>query len=264
MTAPQDTPSPVRSSTRVVADPEELARAAAGEFTRRASDAARARGLFTVALSGGSTPLAVYRLLAGEGSDVYSRRVPWEKVHLFWGDERHVPPDHPDSNYGAARRAMLSRVPIPEGNVHRVPAEIPDAARVAEEYERALRSFFALKEGRRPRFDLVLLGMGADGHTASLFPGSDALHEQRRLVAAPWVGRLSAHRITLTPPALNAARCALFMAHGEEKAETLRAVLGGDGGVDRYPAQAIRPDQGDLIWLVDRSAARLLPPDRLP
>ncbi len=246
---------------RVVSDPDELARAAAGEFTRRALDAARARGRFTVALSGGSTPRAVYRLLAGEGGGaVYLSRVPWEKVHVFWGDERHVPPDHPESNYGAAREAMLSRVPIPEENVHRVPAEIPDASRAAGEYELTLRSFFTLKDGQAPRFDLVLLGMGADGHTASLFPGSDALRETRRLVAAPWVDRLAAHRITLTPPALNASACTMFLAQGEDKAETLRAVLAGEHQPDRYPAQGIRPERGELIWLVDRAAARLLPP----
>ncbi len=262
MNGPPGSGSSVAPRIRVVADPEELARAAAGEFTRRATEAARARGRFTVALSGGSTPLSVYRLLAGQGSDVYVGRVPWEKVHLFWGDERHVPPDHPESNYGAARQAMLSRVPIPEGNVHRIPAENPDAARAADDYDRALRSFFALQEGEAPRFDLVLLGMGADGHTASLFPGSEALHETRRLVAAPWVGHLSAHRITLTPPALNAAACDLCLAHGEDKTETLRAVLAGEQRPDRYPAQAIRPERGELIWLVDRAAARLLPSNR--
>lgn len=246
---------------RVVSDAEELARAAAGEFARRAAEAARARGRFTVALSGGSTPRAVYRLLGGEGDGgaVYPSRVPWDKVHVFWGDERHVPPDHPDSNYKAAREAMLSRVPIPEANVHRVPAELPEAARVAEEYEGTLRSFFALKEGLAPRFDLILLGMGADGHTASLFPGSEALRETRRLVVAPWVERLAAHRITLTPPALNASACVMFLAHGQEKAETLLAVLAGERRPERFPAQIVRPDRGELIWLVDRAAARLLP-----
>ncbi len=245
---------------RLVADPEELARAAAGEFTRRAGEAARARGRFAVALSGGSTPLATYRLLADDtGRAIYRSRIPWDRVHVFWGDERHVPPDHHDSNYRAAREALLSRVPLPPGNIHRIPAEEPDASRAAEAYEGTLRSFFALKSGQAPRFDLVLLGMGADGHTASLFPGSEAVRETACLVVAARVEGPGAHRITLTPPAINAAACVLFLVQGADKAETLKAVLEDPPQPDRYPAQAIRPARGDLVWLVDRAAARLLP-----
>ena len=171
---------------RILADGDDLCRVAAEEFVRLADEAVRARGRFTVALSGGSTPEALYRLLAAEDGG-FRARVPWGQAHFFWGDERHVPPDHPDSNYRMAYEAMLSRVPVPPGNVHRIPAENPDAAEAAAEYAQTLRRFFDVAAGRFPRFDLILLGMGSDGHTASLFAGTDAVHDRTRLVAAPWV-----------------------------------------------------------------------------
>jgi 6-phosphogluconolactonase len=182
----------------------------------------------------------------------------WSRVHVFWGDDRHVPPDHPDSNFGMAMDTLLSKVPIPAGNVHRMRTEKPDAERVAEEYAWTLRSAFGIEEGEWPRFDLVLMGLGANGHTASLFPGSDAVRERSRLVIAPWVSELGVHRITLTPPVLNRAALALFVVSGEEKAEALRAVLEGDYQPDRFPAQIVRPAAGRLLWLVDRAAARCL------
>jgi 6-phosphogluconolactonase len=241
---------------RVCRDAEELAAAAAVEIARRARGAVTSRGLFTLALSGGSTPTRLYAVLArqqaGRGA------VPWGKVHVFWGDERAVPPGHPESNFRAANEALLSRVPIPEGNVHRIRAELGSAAAAAELYETELRDFFRTPVGRFPRFDLVLLGLGADGHTASLFPESGALGELTRLVVAPLVPRLGAHRITLTLPVLNGAREVMFLVSGEGKAGVLAQVLeGGTEGVP-LPARLVRPRDGALLWFVDRAAAKEL------
>ncbi len=239
---------------KVFDDSEELVRAAAEEIASQAEAAITARGRFTIALSGGSTPRPIYRLLAEEP---YRSRIAWDRVHVFWGDERHVPPDHEDSNFGMAHDELLSKVPLPGGNIHRVRAEKADAERAAHEYEWTLRSAFNLDEGQVPRFDLVLLGLGPDGHTASLFPGSDAVRERTRLVVAPWVK--SSFRITMTLPVLNRAACALFVVSGEEKAEALRSVLEGDLQPDRFPAQAVRLDEGGhLLFFADRAAARLL------
>ncbi len=246
-------------AVRVLATPADLSLAAADEFARRADAAVGARGAFTVALSGGSTPRGLYEVLAGDGPAPFRQQVPWAHIHVFWGDERHVPPDHPESNYGTAREALLSRVPILPEHIHRIPAERPEAGQAAEEYARTLRAYFRLADGQWPRFDLVLLGMGPDGHTASLFPGSPVLRERARLVCAPWVERLCAYRITLTPPVLNHAACVLFLVAGEDKADTLRAVLHGEFQPDRLPAQVVRPTHGELMWLVDQAAARRLP-----
>ncbi len=250
----------LKPDIRILPSPADLLHAAAEEFVHQAGEAVRANGLVTVALSGGSTPKGLYRLLANETDATFRWLVPWDKTHFFWGDERHVPPDHPDSNYRMANEAMLSRVPIPPKNVHRIMAENPDSGKAAGEYAEELRQFFQPAAGQFPRFDLILLGMGPDGHTASLFPGTDAVREQKKLVAAPWVEKFRAHRITLTPPVLNNATCVIFLVSGEEKAETLREVLQGDYQPDRLPAQLIRPTHGRLIWLVDRAAARLLVP----
>ena len=246
---------------RILADADALTRAAAEEFARRAEEAVRDSGAFTVALSGGSTPRALFGLLAGEGDATFRGRVPWGRVQVFWGDERHVPPDHQDSNYRMTYDALLSRVSIPPENVHRIRSEDPDADNVAELYEQTLRRFFRVTEGQLPRFDLILLGMGPDGHTASLFPGTPALHERKRLVVAQWIEKLRTHRITLTPPVLNNAALSMFLVSGAEKAETLRAVLTGEFQPERFPAQLVRPAEGRLLWLVDRMAARDL---RLP
>ena len=239
-------------------DLDELARAAAEEIAKSAEEAIAARGRFTIALSGGNTPKPAYRLLAEKPG------IDWSRVHVFWGDDRHVPPDHPDSNFGMAHEALLSKVPIPHDNIHRMRTEKADAERVAEEYAWTLRSAFGLGdlgEGEWPRFDLVLMGIGADGHTASLFPGSEAVRERSRLVIAPWVSSLATFRITLTAPVFNRAALALFLVSGEEKAEALRAILAGVEGdfqPDRFPAQIVRPEEGKLLWLVDRAAARCL------
>ena len=196
----------------------------------------------------------------------------WEDVRFFWGDERHVPPDHADSNFQMVYESMLSRLPVNPGHVWRIKGEYESAALAADEYDRDLRRAFARETdggaraapaespyaGEWPRFDLVLLGMGADGHTASLFPGTDALHEGRRLAVANWVPTLNADRITLTPPVFNNAAEVLFLVSGDDKAEALRAVIEGPSDPDRLPAQLIRPTRGRLRWLVDPTAARLL------
>lgn len=240
------------NEVRVFDGVSELMRATAEEIVLAARQAVDGHGRFAWALAGGSTPRTVYELLA---SDFYRERMPWSAIHFFWGDERHVPPDHPDSNYRMAREAMLDHVPVPAENVHRVPAEEPDAQRAAAEYEATLRSFFKPAPGEWPRFDLILLGLGKEGHTASLFPGGDAVRERERLVVAPWVEAQKTFRITLTPPVLNHARRAMFLVSGEEKAEALHAVLEGAREPERYPAQIV---EGNRLWMVDRAAARLL------
>lgn len=242
------------SETRICVfeDLAELTRAAAGEIARFAESAVAEHGRFTWALSGGSTPRPVYEALA---SDPYRERLPWSAIHLFWGDERHVPPDHPESNYRMAREAMIDRASVPAGNVHRVAAEDPDARRAAAAYEDELRSFFGLAPGEWPVFDLMLLGIGPDGHTASLFPGSPALRERDALVVAPWVEAQRMFRITLTPPVLNHSRLSLFLVSGEDKAEALRAVIEGEREPERYPAQVVG---GNVLWMVDRAAGSRL------
>jgi 6-phosphogluconolactonase len=230
-----------------------LARAAAEEVIRVLSDAARNQGRATIALSGGSTPEALYRLLA---EDPFHDLMPWSAIHFFWGDERHVPPDHEESNYRMVREAMLDRVPVPPENVHRIRAEENDAERAAVEHEAELRSFFALKAGEWPRFDLALMGLGPEGHTASFFPGSPVIEENARLVVAPWVEPLHTFRITMTPPVFNHAAEVLFLVSGEKKAPAVRAVLEGERDPGLVPAQVVRPVEGDLLWMLDRTAAR--------
>jgi 6-phosphogluconolactonase len=238
---------------RVLGDGAELARAAAEEFSRRAGEAIRTRGRFSVALSGGSTPRRLFALLA-DPAEPFRDRIDWRAVHLFWGDERHVPPDHPESNFRMARETLLDRVEIPAANVHRMHGEEPDAARAAALYEDELRSFF----GAMPRFDLVLLGLGADAHTASLFPGTAAVREREHWVAAPWIEKLGTFRITLTPAVFDRAAAVIFLVQGDEKAGALRAVLTGNRDPDCVPAQAVHPLDGEILWLVDRAAAREL------
>lgn len=236
---------------RVLTTPQELFAAAAEEVVRLANESVTARGRFTIALSGGSTPKSLYNLLATNARTT----LPWDKMFFFWGDERHVPPTDPDSNYQMANEAMLSKVPVPPGNVFRPAAENPDAAVVAKEYESTLRKFFQLEPGQFPKFDLILLGMGPDGHTASLFPGTAGLQEKSRLVIANWVEKLKTHRLSLTFPVLNAARCVAFLVSGTDKAPVLKAVLEGTGSGESYPAAMVNPAGGKLIWFLDRAAA---------
>jgi 6-phosphogluconolactonase len=238
---------------QVVDDAEALAEAASAEFARRAS---AAQDLFTVALAGGSTPRGLYSRLAGD--ETLRHSLPWDRMHFFWGDERHVPPDHVESNYRMAQEAMLSRLPVPLANVHRIRGEVADADLAALDYEDVLRGFFQLRSGALPRFDLVLLGLGADGHTASLFPATAALDERLRIAVSNRVDKLHAERITLTVPVFNRAACVVFLVSGDDKAEALRAVIEGPRDPQRLPAQLIAPDQGRLKWIVDRRAARLL------
>ena len=235
----------------ILPDPEAVAREAARRFVALSRDAAGSRGRFSVALSGGSTPGLLYRLLAGE---LYRAQVPWEDVHLFWGDERCVPPGDPGSNHYLAQETLISRVPIPPGNVHRVRGELePEMA--ARAYAQELQDFFC---GPHARFDLILLGLGEDGHTASLFPDSPLLSETERLVAAATAVYQDrpAERVTLTLPAINAARQILFLVTGFAKASVVQAIM--EGADQRLPAQRIRPTAGQLDWLLDAEAARLI------
>lgn len=239
---------------RIHPDSAGLALAAAEHFVSLAGEAIAARGRFVVALAGGSTPRASYVILA---SDEFAARVDWSRVHIFWGDERCVPPDHPDSNFRMAREALLDHVPIPSGNVFRMQGEL-DPVQAAAEYQQALQKFFATASVDTQSFDLVLLGMGGDGHTASLFPGTPAIGEQTRWVVAHFVDKLEAWRITLTPAIINTAANVAFIVSGPDKAERLRQVLTGPYQPCVLPAQVIRPDRGQLQWLVDASAAGLL------
>ena len=242
----------------VVADQAALAQEAAERFAGFAEAAVARVGRFTVALAGGSTPKLLYALLA---TPSYRSRIPWHKSRIFWGDERCVPPDQMESNYRMVEETLLRHLPPPEG-IYRMRGEDPDPDRAAADYEDLLRGAFELKAGELPRLDLILLGMGADGHTASLFPGSPALTEVARLVVATSVGTRHVvsvpQRLTLTLPVLNEASAVLFLVSGRDKAEMLHSVLDGATPGDRLPAQRVRPRDGRLIWLADRAAASLL------
>ena len=221
---------------RILNTPQELFQAAAAEFISLASTAIRDHEKFSVALSGGSTPKSLYSVLA-------KATLSWEKIFFFWSDERHVPPDHPESNYRMAKEALLSIVPVPPENIFRVRAEEKDANVVARDYEEALRSFFRLRPGEFPRFDLILLGLGPDGHTASLFPNTPALNETKRLVVANWVEKFKTNRITFTYPVLNYAACVIFLVSGGDKSEIVREVLENPGA--DLPSQKSIPQMGD-------------------
>jgi len=241
---------------RVFPDAEAVSRAAAEEFVRRASDAIAARGRFTVALSGGSTPKRLYELLA---EPALRSQADWGRVELFWGDERCVPPDDAASNYHMAREAMLSRLPIPPGRVHRMEAERPDRDAAARDYQTVIaRTFGHDADGPPPAFDFILLGMGPDGHTASLFPETAALDETARWVVVNQAPKPPADRLTLTYPVLNAAYEVLFLVAGADKAGVLAEVLEGPPDPKRLPSQGVRPDNGRLVWFVDRPAAARL------
>jgi len=235
-------------SVRVYEGPEELAAAAARDFAAKATEAIEERGRFAVVLAGGSTPKVAYEILARD----YAETIDWGRVHAFFGDERSVPPDHEDSNYRMAREALLDHVPV--GGVHRMRGELPPED-AASAYEDELRGFFGA-EGL-PRFDLILLGIGGDGHTASLFPETSALEVTDRLAVANPVLKLDTTRITLTAPVLNAARAVNFLVAGEGKARALKEILEGDADPRMYPAKLVQPPGGPA-WMVDRAAVRLL------
>lgn len=233
---------------RVCADVADLSRRAADAAVDRINDAVRTRGTCSLVLSGGSTPRTLYRLLASQAPSL----IPWACVHVFWGDERYVPPEDPRSNFGMAKETLLDHVSCPAANVHRMPTQFTDADVAARDYERTLRSCF---DGEWPDFDLVLLGLGDDGHTASLFPGSLALAEKTRWVVATQVPAEPSLRLTLTLPALIGAAAIYVLVAGSTKALALAHVLDGVGDWIRYPAAGVRLGTGSVIWWVDREAA---------
>jgi 6-phosphogluconolactonase len=241
-----------RENVRIwrVADAMALAQTAAEFFQQKAQESIAAHGRFTVALSGGSTPKAMFTRLADEP---YRTAIDWAHVYVFWGDDRCVPPDHADSNYRMAQEILLAKVPIPAENIFRLHGEL-DPAEAAREYAARLRQFFQTESG--PQFDLVFLGMGADGHTASLFPGTTALHaEADKIVVENYVEKLKSYRLTLTAATINQARTIVFLVGGTDKAATLNAVLQGPYQPDLYPSQLIQPVDGTLTWIVDEAAA---------
>lgn len=235
---------------KVFENPAEVARAAAEYFVSLQPK--------TVALSGGSTPRVLYELLA-DPAEPFREQIAWNETHFFFTDERHVPPDHPDSNYRMVNEALFSRVPLPKQNVHRILGEKSRAEEAAEEYELDLRRSFG---EAIPAFDLIFLGLGEEGHTASIFPYSPALNETERLVVAPFVEKLNAYRITMTLPVLNGGRSVVFLVTGASKAEIVGEIINADNkanktDIERYPAQAILPTSGAVSWFVDKAAARL-------
>ncbi|MDP1572365.1 MAG: 6-phosphogluconolactonase [Vicinamibacterales bacterium] len=231
----------------VAAGPDELAQLAADRVALAAHASVEARGAFHLALAGGSTPRRLYERLAGDPA--YAAQ-PWARTHIYFGDERCVPPDHPDSNFRMAYESLLTRVPVPAAQVHRMEGEDPDPAAAAARYEARVRRALPHGVGEAPRLDLVLLGLGADGHTASLFPGTTALEASSHLVAATWVEAVAAFRLTMTLPLLNAARAVVFLVAGEDKAEAVRRVLTPPPGAPPLPAARVRPTDGTLTWLL--------------
>jgi 6-phosphogluconolactonase len=240
----------------VFADINALTAAAAGRFALLAAEAIEDHGVFSVALSGGSTPKALYRLMAADQG--IRSKIPWSKVHMFFGDERHVPPDHAESNFRMANEAMFQALQNEQLHVHRVLGELTSATEAAAQYEADLREFFeprGLLEDGFPRFDLIFLGMGPDGHTASLFPNSSGLNEKTRWVVANWVEKFQTDRITMTFPVLNSAAEVILFVSGPEKAPLVAKVLGPTADGARYPVQEVKPRKGTKRWMLDASAA---------
>jgi 6-phosphogluconolactonase len=240
----------------ILADAAAITRRSAEEFLKAAVAAVEEKGSFAVALAGGSTPRALYALLAEDPK--LRAQIPWDKIYFFFGDERHVPPDHADSNFRMANESLFSKLQLKSGQVSRIHGEYPDSGQAALEYEQALRAYFKLQPGEYPRFDLVLLGMGDEGHTLSLFPGTKALHPGDRIVVSNWVGKLCTERITLTGPAVNRAKQVIFAVTRADKACALKAVLEGPFEPEQLPAQFIQPESGKVLWLVDQAAGSML------
>ncbi len=228
-------------------DPAAMAERVAHHITQICEDAISERGVFTIALSGGSTPLPLFRLLSAND---WIDRIPWEKIRIYWVDERCVHPDDPKSNYGIAREALLSHVPVTR--YYRMKGEV-DPVKAALDYEELIKEHFQLQENEFPRFDCVLLGLGADGHTASLYPGEYGISEKKRIVVDQFIKSLKADRLSLTLPVLNNARNCIFMVSGKEKHHALTRTL-NLLEVPELPAQMVRPPRGELIWVVDESA----------
>jgi 6-phosphogluconolactonase len=249
--------STLKIAYKVVPDAAALAAEAAERFTHAAEAAVARRGRARIAVSGGSTPKAAFHLLA-DAAQPWRARMPWEKLDLYWVDERCVPPDHPDSNYRMTREALLDLVPLPPAQVHRMEGELEPEAGAAR-YESLLRNTFRLEGAESPRFDLIALGMGPDGHTASLFPHTEAIHAMGGLVAANYVPQKEMWRITLTWPVINQASEVFFLIGGADKAEVLKDVLTGPRDPETLPSQLIWPASGILSLVVDKAAATLLP-----
>ncbi|HKQ75085.1 MAG TPA: 6-phosphogluconolactonase [Blastocatellia bacterium] len=244
---------------RIFPDADKLAHFAARLFQMRMIGSITIQVEFTVALSGGATPKKMFEILGNdERLKKQVQHGTWDYLHFFWGDERHVPPDHAESNYKLAYDTMLSKLGVREANIHRIKGELEDAGEAARQYEAEILQGFPALENQIPRFDLIFLGMGSDGHTASLFPGTKALTEEKRLVVSNWVGKFNTDRITMTAPLLNNAACVVFMVSGQDKALPVKATLEGRYEPQQLPAQLIRPESGKLIWLLDSAAASLL------
>ena len=244
-------------TVRELPDAEAVCGAAAEELVRLGRRAIIARGRFTITLSGGSTPRRLFELLA---SSSFRDQLDWTMVEFFWGDERAVPPDHKDSNFGMARQTLLDPLDVPSAHVHRLEGERGDRDAAARDYQREIARVFGTSASNdvAPTFDLILLGMGADGHTASLFPHTEALKEPVRWVVPNYVAKLSAPRLTMTPTIINQAACVMFLVAGPEKAAPLAEVLEGPPDPDRLPSQRIRPTSGRLLWLIDSAAGSKL------
>jgi 6-phosphogluconolactonase len=246
----------VNREVQILPDAAAIARRAAEKIIEAATIAINEKDAFTISLAGGSTPKALYSLLATD--PVFKSKMPWDKTQFFFGDERHVPPDDSDSNYRMAQESMLSKVPLKPEQVIRIKAEYEDAAQAAKEYEQALHAWFKLSPGQLPRFDVLLLGMGDEGHTLSLFPGTKALHDNGRWVLSNWIGKLFTNRITITAPVANNSALAIFMVTKADKALALKGVLEGPDEPEQLPSQLIQPKNGKLLWLVDTTAASKL------
>ena len=250
-----ETATQYKPNVQIASDPDSLARQAIQLFVSTALDAIRSHGSFRVAISGGHTPRHFYEMLAVSPD---ARSLAWEKIHVFWVDERYVPPDSPHSNYKLAADTFLGKIDIPPGNVHRIPTEHEDISMAARAYERVIRGVFGLRDNEMPEFDLVILGMGVDGHTGSLFPGSYATFDVNDLVCAVYVLNDTLNRVTLTPPVLLAAKRLVVLVSGEEKAQTLKEVLTGEPDEVKYPIHVLWPALNKIIWLVDVDAASLV------
>lgn len=237
---------------KVHTDHEALSRAAAEFIQTSALAAIATRGRFILCLSGGNTPKAAYRWLS---QSPFRDSIPWKQVHVFWGDERCIPLDDPQNHYRMATETFLSKVAIPNENIHRMRGESPDPHAAAREYEATLSEFFCLRPGAKPDFDLIILGLGTDGHTASLYPGTAGLLEKTRLTVAHYVPQREGYRLTLTLPVINAARSALFLVSGPEKAWAVQAVLANENSPKPLPSQLVRRCSGAITWLIDRAAA---------
>ncbi len=246
----------MKPTIQIAATINELYLKAARIFSDQIIAAVNKAGFCSIVLSGGKTPQPLYALLADE--TCFSRQIPWDKLFFFWGDERCVLPSHPNSNFKMVYETLLAKIPVRPEQIFRIEAEQSDPAAAAKSYQTKLENFFRLPAGKCPVFDFVILGMGSDGHTASLFPAAKSTYDKEDCVAAFWVDKLQAYRISLLPNALNNAKFILFLVAGSEKAETLREVLKGNYQPHHLPAQLIRPTNGELLWLADQAAASLL------